>query len=254
MATDLGRISIIIPTLNEGERIGDLLSRLKHVSGVEIIVADGGSTDETRTVSRRYGALVVTSPLGRGRQMNAGANRASGDILLFLHADTRLPSDFPSLVRQGLEHPNTVAGAFRFRLDDRSPMLAVVEWLTNLRCLVQSEPYGDQALFMCAAIFHEMGGYPDTPILEDVILVRRLKRRGRITILKQYAVTSSRRWKRLGIMTTFLFHRMVMLAYALGVQPSTIARWLKRLNYYRTTQPTTDLHRNEESRSCIQGK
>lgn len=252
LATDGSRISIIIPTLNEGDRIGDLLSDLAQVPGVELIVADGGSTDQTLATARRYGAMEVTSPPGRGQQMNAGANRASGDILVFLHADTQLPSNFPSLVRQGLEQPDIVAGAFRFRLDERSPMLAVVEWLTNLRCLVQSEPYGDQALFMHAAVFHEMGGYPDTPILEDVMLVRRLKRRGRITILKQYAVTSSRRWKRLGIMTTFLLHRMVMLAFALRVQPLTIARWLKRLNYYRATQPSTDLHRNEETRSCIQ--
>ena len=249
-STDAPGISVIIPTLNEAMRIGDSLALVLSEPGIEVVVADGGGTDATCSIARAYGARVVTSPPGRARQMNAGASVATGEILLFLHADTIPPAGFANSIRQALDRPKTIGGAFRIRLDDRTPSLTLVEKLINLRSILISAPYGDQGLFMRASTFRDLGGYRETPILEDVIMIRRLKRKGRIAMLSDPVVTSARRWQRLGILKTFLLHRGVMLAYALGATPETIYAWLRRFGYYpapRVTEPpdTVDLRHDE---------
>lgn len=226
------RISVIIPALNEAARIGVILERVMDEPGVEVIIADGGSTDDTCAIAQGFGATVTHSLPGRGRQMNAGAEVATGAILLFLHADTLLPTGFAHSIRDALKQPNNVAGAFRFRLDKRSPLFAIVEWLTNIRSSTFHEPYGDQGLFLRASSFSEIGGFRETPVLEDVIIVRALKRMGKIAVLREAAVTSARRWNRLGVLKTFLLHRGVILAYAMGASPATIAVWLNRFGYY----------------------
>jgi uncharacterized protein len=225
-------ISVIIPTLNEAQRIGETLSRVLDEPGVEAIVVDGGSSDGTCELARSQGALVVASAPGRGRQMNAGARVARGELLLFLHADTLLPAGYAKAIRAAMGRADAIAGAFRMRLDVRSPGLRLVELLTNLRCRLFQEPYGDQALFLRAATFRELGGFPETPILEDVMLVRHLKRRGRIVLSPLAALTSARRWQRLGIVKTTLLHRAVMLAHACGAGPEIIVAWLCRAGYY----------------------
>lgn len=226
------KISIVIPTLNEADGIGELLADLLPEPGVELIVADGGSADATRDVATAYGAHVLQTPPGRARQMNAGAQIASGEILLFLHSDTRLCWGFGDAIRAALARPDVAGGAFAFRLDARSPALRLVEWATNLRSRWFQLPYGDQALFVRTRQFHALGGYPEEPVMEDILLVRRLRRLGAVVTLGLPAVISARRWRRLGVWRTTALHLAAIAAYGVGVSPASIARWYHRIGYY----------------------
>ncbi len=221
----LPRISIIIPTLNEAANLVTILESTRNASDVEVIVVDGGSTDETVDVARDWGTKVLTIEPGRARQMNAGAARATGDVLLFLHGDTRLPRGYENHIRKILAHPRAVAGAFRLRVDANLSALRIMERLVNLRSRRLQFPYGDQAIFLRADLFREMGGFPDMPIMEDFELIRRLRRRGRIVIAPVPVLTSARRWENLGIVRTTLINYAIPLAYYLGASPSLLARW-----------------------------
>ena len=222
------RISIIIPTLNEATNLPATLASTQNGSNVEVIVVDGGSTDETVEVARSRGIEVVPWPPGRARQMNVGASRATGELLLFLHGDTRLPEGYDSHIRAILKSPRTVAGAFQLRIDGRLPGLRTAERLVNLRSQRLQFPYGDQAIFLRADLFRKMGGFPEMPIMEDFELVRRLRRRGRIVTAAVPVLTSARRWERFGIVRTTLLNYSIPLAYCLGTPPSILARWYQR--------------------------
>jgi rSAM/selenodomain-associated transferase 2/rSAM/selenodomain-associated transferase 1 len=226
LADALGRITIVIPTLNE---VGCLDATLKPLLGAnpvgEVIVVDAGSVDGTAEKARACGAKVIATSAGRAHQMNAGAAEATGSILVFLHADTRLPDRFQHSIRDALRKPGVAAGAFQFRLDDRGRGYRVLEWLTNWRARTLQMPYGDQALFMKAETFRALGGFPDLPIMEDFEMVRRLKRRGRVSIVPMPAVTSARRWQKRGIIRTTILNQVVIAGYLLGVSPQTLARW-----------------------------
>jgi rSAM/selenodomain-associated transferase 2/rSAM/selenodomain-associated transferase 1 len=219
------RISIIIPTRNEAEQLPMTLAHVQHVAGVEVIVVDGGSSDETVAVARACGARVVRIGVGRARQMNAGAALARGEVLLFLHADTRLDEGFDAAVCSVLRESGIAAGAFALRIDGGGRRLRVVERGVQIRSRVLGLPYGDQALFVRADTFREIGGYPEMPIMEDVELVRRLRRRGRIAMVDVAARTSGRRWQRLGVWQTTFLNQVCLAAYFLGVSPGRIARW-----------------------------
>ena len=195
---------------------------------MEVILVDGSSTDGTVDVARRFGAKVLASRPHRARQMNAGALAARGDVLLFLHADTRLPEGYGEHVRRVLSQPGVVAGAFRFRLDAPLRSLRVIERLTHWRSRRLQMPYGDQAIFVSARQFHRVGGFPDMPIMDDFEFIRRLRRRGRIAIAPVPAVTSARRWLTLGPWRTSLLNQAIVAAYFFGVPLSTIARWYRR--------------------------
>lgn len=222
------RISIIIPALNEAENIVNTLESIRRSSEAEIIVVDGGSCDETLTLARSCGAKALISLAGRARQMNAGAERATGDVLLFLHADTLLPEGFEHHVRQILALPGTAAGAFELHIDDPLSHLRMIEKIANLRSRKFQMPYGDQAIFLKAELFQEVGGFPDIPIMEDFELVRRLRRKGRIVIAPVAAVTSARRWRKVGIWKTTLINQGVIAAYFLGVSPWRICQWYNK--------------------------
>lgn len=222
------RISIIIPTLNEAANLPATLASTQHGSNVEVIVVDGGSTDETVEVARYWGIEVVHCLPGRARQMNVGVIRATGELLLFLHGDTRLLRGYDSHIRAILKRPRTVAGAFQLRIDGRLPGLRTAERLVNLRSQCLQFPYGDQAIFLRADLFRDMGGFPEMPIMEDFELVRRLRRRGRIVTAPIPVLTSARRWERLGIVRTTLINYSIPLAYYLGTPPSILARWYQR--------------------------
>jgi hypothetical protein len=221
-------ISIIVPTLNEEENIEACLASTECPSAVERIVVDGGSDDRTAEIARSCGARVISRPRGRGRQMNAGAQVASGDLLLFLHADTRLPAHYADKVRATLSLPGIAAGAFEFRLDDTSTSLRFIERVANWRSRRLQLPYGDQAIFLRSSQFHAAGGFPDTPIMEDYEFIVRLKKYGRIYTAPYPARTSARRWGKLGTWRATLLNEAVVVAYYLGVPPSGLLRLARR--------------------------
>ncbi len=230
------KISIIIPVLNEAATIQETLARFEKASEVEVIVVDGGSRDDTVAIAMRVGKAiakslrieVISAAAGRARQMNAGAAVASGDILLFLHADTHLPTSFDTLVRQALQNAGTVAGAFELRIDAQLRGLRLVEKMVNMRSHFLSMPYGDQAIFLKAATFHDLGGFPDLPIMEDFELMLGLRRQGRIMIVPAPVVTSGRRWQKLGVVKTTLINQLIIAGYFLGVPPAQLVRWYRR--------------------------
>lgn len=221
------KISIIIPTLNEAVTLQETLIHLQDISGAEIIIADGGSQDETVKIARSLGGKVIITPAGRAHQMNAGAAVATGDILLFLHADTRLPSNFEPLVCQALQYPATIAGAFELRIDAQIRGLRLVERMVNMRSRFLGMPYGDQAIFLKATVFYDMGGFPDLPIMEDFELIQRLKRLGKIAIVPAPVLTSGRRWEKLGVVKTTLINQVIIAGYFLGVPLTQLVRWYR---------------------------
>jgi rSAM/selenodomain-associated transferase 2 len=221
-------ISVIIPALNEAATIGKTLAHLKCRTHLEVIVVDGGSKDGTVALAESHGAKVIPSKPGKAVQMNAGAATAAGDILVFLHADTLLPADFRDHVVAALNQKGVAAGAFRLSIDSTAAGLRIIERMANWRSRLLRLPYGDQALFMKKSLFEEIGGFPDMPIMEDYILVRRLNRNGRIVIVPAAVVTSPRRWLQLGILRTWLINQLIIIAYYLGASPEQLTRLYRR--------------------------
>ncbi len=217
-------LSVIIPTLNEATWISILLERLLESPPHEIIIADGGSTDQTKAIAGKAGVRVIETPKGRSTQMNVAAAMATGEFLLFLHADTLPPLDYGEVVGRILQKPGTSAGAFRFQLAGDLAAAPLIESLVHLRCDLLGMPYGDQGLFIRRSIFRHLGGFPDWPAMEDLHLVRRLKRLGPVRTAPQAALTSPRRWETGGIVRTFLRHQLMLAAYFLSVPPRWIAR------------------------------
>ncbi|MHC5053589.1 MAG: TIGR04283 family arsenosugar biosynthesis glycosyltransferase [Planctomycetota bacterium] len=219
-----GGITVVIPALNEAENVASAVSSAAS-EGTEVIVADGGSTDATREVARSSGARVVRSPPGRARQMNAGAEDASGDILVFLHADTKLPKGYARHVRRALRRPGVAGGAFRFGVDLAGRRYRILERLVNWRSEALSLPYGDQALFMRARDLRRMGGLRDMLILEDVDLIRRLHHMGRVAVCPATVTTSGRRWRERGGLRATLGNLLAISAYFIGMPPAQVVRW-----------------------------
>ena len=225
-------ISIIIPVLNEAGIIRSTLQKLQRQSNLksfdlEIILVDGGSKDNTVNIARDLGVEVITATGGRSAQMNAGANIAGGNILLFLHVDTQLPPDFDSLVKQALDRPSVIAGAFELAIDGEEKSLRLVEILVKLRSRLFSLPYGDQAIFITKQDFIEVGGFANLPIMEDFELIQRLKRRGKIAIAPATVTTSGRRWQKLGVGQTTIINQLVIAGYYLGVSPAKLSKFYR---------------------------
>lgn len=223
-----GSISIIVPALNEAQWIGQTLDSVREPAGeatVEWIVVDGGSEDETPRIARARGATVVQAARGRASQMNAGARIARGETLLFLHADTRLRRGFAEEVRRTLDLPGVAAGAFSLRIDSGSRWLRWVERVANWRSRTLQLPYGDQGFFLKAARFRSLGGFPELPLMEDLEMARRARRHGRIAISPLWAVTSARRWERIGVVRATLLNQLFLVAYLLGMPPRRMAEW-----------------------------
>ena len=217
-------LSVIIPTLNEAENIGAVVEAVRRAKPHEVIVVDGGSTDSTAELAGRAGAIVLTSSPGRGLQQRLGAERAQGEWLVFLHADTRLPENYPQIVAQILSRPEVAGGAFRFKLDQSGLAFDWIEKLVDWRCRMFELPYGDQALFVKADVLRRIGGYPALPIMEDYELISRLKKVGRIEVAEAEAVTSARRSLRLGALHAAVSNIGCLAAYKLGISAETIAR------------------------------
>ena len=221
-------ISVIIPAVDEIDNIANTLLSLQDAGSIEVLLVDGGSRDGTPEIARQLGAEVLPSNPGRATQMNAGAAAATGDILLFLHADTRLPPGFENPVRSVIANPEVSAGAFALRIDSPLFLLRVMEWGANLRARYTHMPFGDQAIFVSAAVFRQVGGFPDLPIMEDFEFVRRLKKRGRIEIVSDAAHTSARRWLSMGIWRTWWINQIMVAGYYLGVAPQRLAAFYRR--------------------------
>lgn len=215
------RISVIIPTLNEESCLPETLAMLAALSdSPEVIVADGGSSDQTCSIARQ-GGCVISSPLGRAVQMNAGAAAATGDVLLFLHADTHLPPDGLAAVREALSDTAVEAGAFRLRFYDDSPFLNFYAACTRLP--IPSLCFGDRALFVRRATFEEIGGFPDIPIFEDIEIVRTLHRRGSFRFLGEAVTTSARRFRRQGIFLQQMQNAFLWSGHFLGIPSARLA-------------------------------
>jgi rSAM/selenodomain-associated transferase 2/rSAM/selenodomain-associated transferase 1 len=220
-------ISVIIPVLNEASNIDRCIAHAKDAEA-EIIVVDGGSTDETVERASRAGVRIVRSWPGRALQQNMGAGVARGQVLLFLHADTRLPKGYVAHVFDALLDPRISVGAFLFTTDLDKPLMKVLEFLTNFRSRYLKLPYGDQALFVRKALFEQAGGFPTVPIAEDLFLVKELSRRGNVCIVPASAVTSGRRWEKLGVVRTTLINQIILAGLALNISLHTITRLYRR--------------------------
>jgi rSAM/selenodomain-associated transferase 2 len=222
----MSKLSIIIPVLNEGDNIAAALDALAHLRalGTEVIVVDGGSRDATVERAQLRADRVVLAPRGRALQMNAGAERASGDVLLFLHADTRLPAEASRLVLNGLDQSRRVWGRFDVKIDGRSRLLPVVAWLMRLRSRLTGIATGDQAIFLRREAFQVVGGFPTIALMEDIAICKRLKRLGRPLCLHACVTTSGRRWEKNGVLSTILLMWRLRFAYFLGADPNQLAR------------------------------
>jgi rSAM/selenodomain-associated transferase 2 len=220
-------LTIVIPALDEAGNLARLLPDLAgECPGAEIIVVDGGSRDGSpAAAARRPGVRVLASPRGRAGQMNHGARAASGDTLLFLHADTRLPADAAAAIERALAEPGVVGGRFDVRFDSSRRVLAVVAWFMNARSRLSSICTGDQAIFVRRADFEAVGGYPEIPLMEDIELSRRLKRRGRLRALGLRVTTSARKWEREGPLRTIALMWALRFLHFCGVSPARLHRW-----------------------------
>ncbi|MDQ3388287.1 MAG: TIGR04283 family arsenosugar biosynthesis glycosyltransferase [Gemmatimonadota bacterium] len=221
----LSRISIIIPTLDEAGEIAATLMALAPLRalGHQVIVVDGGSADGTVEIAAPLVDQLLRSPPGRAAQQNAGARAASGDVFLFLHADTRLPPAADALIVRGLERTGLGWGRFDVRLTGRHPMLRLIEQMISLRSRVTGIATGDQAIFVRREWFRAASGFPVIPLMEDLALSRALRRRGRPLCLRERVITSSRRWERRGVLRTIVLMWRLRLAYALGADPAALA-------------------------------
>ncbi len=225
-------LSVIIPVLHEGGTINRCIQHLNRLHGserCEIIVVDGSEQRTTaRAIQSESIVTLISLPPCRARQMNAGAAAARGDILMFLHADTCLPPDAVSLVTGALEQPRYVGGAFDLAIRSKSPVLGIIARAASLRSRLSRMPYGDQALFIRREYYEKIGRFSDIPLMEDVELMRRIKRRGdSICIIRERVTTSPRRWEREGIVRCTLRNRLLVTLYCLGCSPHTLVKYYR---------------------------
>jgi rSAM/selenodomain-associated transferase 2 len=244
------KLSVVIPTLDEAERIEAAIrgafdtpldiapEAIAPPAGVgfpevdpakvEVIVVDGGSTDATAQLAAAAGARVLSCERGRAHQLGIGLRASDGDVVVMLHADTRLPGGWRRVVQDALRDDSVVGGAFRLRFDERAPVYRFIEFGAWLRAGLWRMPYGDQALFARRSVLEAIGGIPEVPVMEDLDLVQRLKREGRLALLSVPAVTSARRYRAGGPLRTMLRHWLVAFAWGLGVDRQRIAQWARR--------------------------
>jgi rSAM/selenodomain-associated transferase 2 len=229
VATAEPLISVIIPTLNEERAIASALARFDTLPGRwELIVGDSGSTDGTRDIAERVpGVRVLEVPRGRGAAMNAAATASTGDILLFLHADTALPTRAYALIAAALTDPRVSATGFHLRLDNPRRWYRIVWLASRVRLRVQRTLFGDQAIAVRRADFQSLGGYREQVLMEDHDLSQRLRRTGQLRLLPAEVVTSARRFERHGVLRTLALMTGLQLAYALGVSGDRLARWYR---------------------------
>jgi len=219
------KLSVIVPARDEEACLGATLERAGVSADREVIVVDGESRDRTAQIAREHGARVIRSSAGRGRQLDVGARVARGSAYLFLHADTLLPPGFDEYVDAVLASPEVAAGAFRLKINESHRSLRLIEHLVEWRSSSLQMPYGDQAIFVRADTYWQVGGFPDIPSMEDFEFIRRVRRVGRIQVVSAFVEVSARRWLQQGIVRTSIMNQISVLAYVLGISPRRIASW-----------------------------
>ncbi len=230
------RVTAVIPALDEGDLVGAAVKNALEAGVDEVIVVDGGSRDATIEAADAAGARVLESARGRARQMNAGAAEVTDGILLLTHSDTALPHGAAALARAALAEPGVVAGAFSFAVPEDARHARLIGTAGRLRHRISGVPYGDQALFLSAGTFRDLGGYPEIATMEDLEIVLRLRRLGAVVVLPQRAVTSARVWDEHGPIVPTVVNLVAIGAYRLGVDPERIAGWRRRIS---PSQPRT---------------
>ena len=221
------KISVILPVLNEAVCLPKTLEHLRRAEDLEILVVDGGSRDGTADLARRHTPLVFEASPGRGAQMNLGARHASGEVLLFLHADSRLEASGFEALRSAMQDPAVAGGAFRLRIDPPGPVLNLIAAGANFRSVWLRLPFGDQGIFARASAFHRVGGYPEIPLMEDVSFIRKLRHAGDLVTLSCAVATSSRRWREEGLFFATLRNWSLLLLFLAGVPPRWFPRWYR---------------------------
>lgn len=221
------KISAIIPTLNEQSTIRRAIESANRAGCDEIIVVDGGSADGTAVIASGDSCTVIESSPGRAKQMNRGAQQATGDVLLFLHADNWFESEVRSQILEALADPNVLAGAFRQQIEAEEAIYRWLEWGNAFRVDRFSVAYGDQGIFVRRSVFEQVGGFAEEPLLEDLLLSRRLKKEGKLVLLPGPLHVSARRWQANGVLRQTLRNWTILAAHRCGVSPGRLSRYYR---------------------------
>lgn len=214
-------ISVVIPVLNEEKIIARLLAQLTEIPGLEVIVSDGGSIDRTAEICRRFSCQLVSGSSGRGRQLNAGAEAAKGELLLFLHADSQVTA---GLFQQLAGLDGALWGGCTLAFDDQAAFFRAVAWGSHLRAAWGGIIYGDQGIFCCRELFFQLGGFPELALMEDLAFSRRMKKIARPVILPTVIISSARRFRQGGPWKTLLKMQLIKALYDLGLSPAILAK------------------------------
>jgi rSAM/selenodomain-associated transferase 2 len=219
------KVSIIVPTLNEAQGLRDTLTQIQQLCPHELVVSDGGSDDNTLKIAKKFTEHVVSGPAGRALQMNAGAQIATGDIFIFLHADSRIePASYEKMLHS-LKSSEKIGGAFSLCIDSDKWSLRLITRLANLRSKFFGMAYGDQAFFVKNSTFQQMNGFAEFPICEDIDFFKRLRKLGPVILLKEKSLTSPRRWIKEGIWFTTLRNILITILFELGFPPRILTKW-----------------------------
>ena len=219
------KVSIIVPTLNEELVLEKTLTQFQQLSPHELIVSDGGSDDGTRNIAGRFSHRVITGSAGRALQMNVGADEATGDILLFLHADSRIEPESYRKMLQCMQNPKWIGGAFKLCIESGKWSLKLIALLANIRSKYFGLAYGDQGFFVRKEVFKDMNGFSPLPICEDLDFYYRLRKKGPVILLKEKAHTSPRRWIKEGILFTTARNTLIAVLFGLGFPPHILTKW-----------------------------